>query len=100
MAKLSARNRTELLRVEKPLPDGEYFINMKRTYAFMSDGNLLVKETAKQKPDNLYPKGKHQVWNWTVFKKYKKESIEKVLVLLKDNFIKHGYTVIFERPTQ
>jgi hypothetical protein len=95
MAKLSARGRTELLRVEIEGADTDYFINRKQTYALMSDGSLLVKETARHKPDQYYPKGKPQVWNWRVAKKYKKDSLPKVLQLLHKHFTEQNYTVTF-----
>lgn len=74
MAKLYARNRTELLRMEK---DGKIHDDFRdraewsrHEIAFMSDGNTLTKYTVKYFPSAYDPKGRVHSFGWKKKGKY------------------------------
>lgn len=82
MAKLTARGRTEVWRVQliRRVPEGGAF---RVELALMSDGNLLKKETS------FAPDGKKKYdWGWKTFRKLKKDGDPN---RLKQNLINKGY---------
>ena len=66
MAKLSARGRRELLRVERErsTPDGELTIWERTTLAVMSDGGVLSKLDVRFRPDAYEPGGRLHSYGW------------------------------------
>lgn len=73
MAKLHARDRTELLRMEKAkdVNDVENVISWQRlTITFMSDGTMLEKYDVRFLPSTFYPKGKLHSYGWKRKGKY------------------------------
>lgn len=93
MAKLSARGRTELVRMEKEdsAPKSDIITYERTTYALMSDGNIL------QKRDVIFPAGpydngkdrKHK-YNWTVKGKLKKDVTREQFIAA---YSKRGFVV-------
>jgi len=69
MAKLSARGRVEVFRVEVMLPDTELCVNRVDTYALMSDRVMLRKLTVHFRPDAFKPQGYAHSYGWTVARK-------------------------------
>ena len=93
MAKLSARGRTEIFRMEKEdnAPKSDLITYERSTIALMSDGNIL------QKRDVIFPAGpydngkdKRHTYNWTVKGKIKLGVHPDQLMAV---YIKRGYTV-------
>ena len=70
MAKLSAHNRKELIRLEKEIPvkEDDDLTYDRRTLAFMSDGKILEKRDVVFKPkfDWDSPQGRRHTWGWKV----------------------------------
>jgi hypothetical protein len=74
MAKLHARNRKELLRLEKYTPvlaeDKARIEWQRHTLAFMSDGNMLSKYDVRYLPSSHDVKGKIHSLGWKRKGKY------------------------------
>ena len=93
MAKLSARGRTELLRVSKEGEGRSEVTDWHRiTRAYMSDGTILEKIDVHFKPDKYTPKGKKHSYGWSVRSRgnsQEKEVIEQV----KEAYVRQGWKV-------
>lgn len=93
MAKLSARNRTELLRLEKFTPVLEvdkFRIEWQRhMLVFMSDGNMLSKYDVKYKPSSYSAKGKICSLGWR-----RKGRYELTVEENRERFTQSGWKVV------
>lgn len=92
MAKLSARGRKELARVEreesvltKPVGGVDWRRN---TYALMSDGTILNKYDVRFVADSFNKEPRKHSYGWTVWKKVKPEVTAEKFVAY---FIKRGF---------
>ena len=72
MAKLTARKRTELARVERErdVTDSSLITWERRTLALMSDGTVLEKRDVRFKPTS-YSEGERHSYGWKVLGKAK-----------------------------
>lgn len=91
MAKLSARGRTELVRMTKEdeNPNSDLISYERTTIAFMSDNRILEKRDVVFKNDSFGPH-KH-TYNWTVKMKCK-QGVTKEKVI--EVYSKKGYKVV------
>jgi len=91
MAKLSSHGH-ELARIERKLPDSEYFTDQKETRVLMSDGWILKKWSYRLKPDASYrDKEPMKDSGWKLAGKL--PSMDKVLPA--DNPLKLQWTPLF-----
>ncbi len=90
MAKLAARGRKEVVRVEREVVmEADKLIDWgRKTYALMSDGTILEKYDVHFKPDQFRPSGEKHSYGWKVFKKVKPEVTAERFV---EHFTKQGY---------
>lgn len=97
MAKLSAHGH-ELARIERALPDSEYFTDQKDTRVLMSDGWILKKWSYRFKPGNITYKDKEPLKDsgWKLAGKL--PSMDKSLP--SDNPLKLQWTPIFWLKTR
>lgn len=93
MAKLSARGRTELARVEKIRPYfGGYISKQKRVYALMSDGAILARITTYYNDGSGANSG-----NWHVIAQWPKPSDTALAIrLFRDKYGARA-TIYFDR---
>lgn len=98
MAKLSARGRTELLRVyrEKEYDEAERkekdmtVMWARWTRAYMSDGTVLEKYDVRFEPSKFDPKGRFHSYGW---KRKGKITGNLTIEETKDRYIKDGWKV-------
>lgn len=93
MAKLKARNRTEIVRMEREdnAPKSEIIIWEKVTVAMMSDGKMLEKRDVRF-PAGPYDNGKDRkhTYGWKVKGKLKADMTREKFIEI---FSKRGYQV-------
>ena len=101
MAKLSARGRYELYRVEKvtkgdPHKSEDVDIDYRKiVYSFMSDGHVLRKLIVRQKPSSFYPKGETKDFGFKDFKNFSKfPDFEKRFELVVKDMKSKGFTSV------
>lgn len=93
MARLSARDRKEIWRVEREsdTPTSDLTVSEKDTLALMTDRRVLRKRTVRFKPDSFYPEGRLHNYGWKEYKRLK-ETADPVKIL--EHFVKSGYRVV------
>lgn len=88
MAKLTARGRTEVWRVERTT-DSSTGGTLRVTLALMSDGNILKKMTSFTQQGKVA-----HSWGWTVWRKLKKDGNPD---RLKERLVGEGYEEVKKR---
>lgn len=91
MAKLKARNRTELVRLAKDLPASDNTLSGKIKLALMSDNSILENHSAVF-IDGYAPNGRrNHTWGWKVKGKIKPHVTMDMFI---DHYTKLGYSII------
>jgi len=97
MAKLSARGRTELVRLEREreVPSDEDRLTCweKISVVLMSDCTILQRLDVRFLPDSLSPEGRFHSYGWKVIAKAREPDIEKFTA----NYVNKGFKLSKKR---
>lgn len=98
MAKLSARGRKELFRMEREIntPDGDNTTWQRKTRAVMSDGSVLEKWDVRFKPSTYDPRPSVYSYGWKLHGKLKAgKTIQDIIDGYVNNHVASGRWTVF-----